>query len=38
MKCMDQMPPPIATAPPPSHRLAEERLALETRTARFSAV
>ncbi len=38
MKCIDQIPPPIATAPPPSQRRADERFAFDTRTARLSAV
>ena len=38
MKCIDQIPPPIAIAPPPSQRRADERFAFDTRTARTSAV
>src|SRR3954468_2037088 len=37
-KCIDQMPQPIATAPPVSHRRAGRWFALDTREERLSAV
>jgi hypothetical protein len=37
-KCIDQMPQPMATAPPVSHSLAGRWLALDTREDRLSAV
>ncbi len=38
MKCIDQMPMPMATAPPSSHRRPPPRPASATRAASLSAV